>query len=378
MKVRSGFLVETVGACSCLRPQARRGRVEELLWPLISAYVVHFKSRRKLRVFRIAAAVAADGLIQDHVDGLVKRIEAVRSLVVGAAKVHGIHQRSIEVEMNKFSRPLHSPKVKLVRPGRIVKFGDWLKNRGPTRGTLRSFPRNVGVYVSGVIFHDVDFAVGRPAPGNPQRPPGRPDARPGINSAAHAEVAVLPAMDAARGEACGSVIRLGALSAPILAALAITGIRFFLPPGFDNQFSMSAGGILRLVPLELLVAHKAVFVSPVRGIGPAVGIEFVLPNEPIARRRLVRNVGGARKQPPCGCNSCGSEYPFQHAAAGDHDRASLQTSASHATVEQRSPHRHHPTLYFRISSALTSLLMPGASGPSTSPSIIFCGPPDSI
>ena len=31
----------------------------------------------------------------------------------------------------------------------------------------------------------------------------------------------------------------------------------------------------------------------------------------------------------------------------------------------------HATLYFRISSALTSLLMPGSSGAETSPSIIW-------
>jgi hypothetical protein len=40
--------------------------------------------------------------------------------------------------------------------------------------------------------------------------------------------------------------------------------------------------------------------------------------------------------------------------------------------------RSHPTLYFRISSALTSLLIPGSSGAGASPSIILIGPPASI
>ena len=51
-------------------------------------------------------------------------------------------------------------------------------------------------------------------------------------------------------------------------------------------------------------------------------------------------------------------------------------TATHADRSETGvPRPSHPTLYFRISSAPTSLLMPGSSGAGTSPSIILMGPP---
>ena len=54
-------------------------------------------------------------------------------------------------------------------------------------------------------------------------------------------------------------------------------IRFLFAPGFNDQEAVAAGSILRLIPLQFFITHKACFIPPFFGVWWAILVEFIGP-----------------------------------------------------------------------------------------------------
>src|SRR5262249_57024513 len=107
--------------------------------------IAHLKSGGKIRPRRIPAASAADGEVQDDIVRLMKGILAFSVLVKRVFEVGRVQQDVVNIELDGFIIPIHPPDMKLLRPFRVVEFGDGLLNGVPLRrpAILRS-PGNIG------------------------------------------------------------------------------------------------------------------------------------------------------------------------------------------------------------------------------------------
>src|SRR6185436_8084743 len=99
-------------------------------------------------------------------------------------ELHFVQPCSIDRERDRPLVPVHPPHVKGSRPFGIVEALQRLPGISPDRQKrLRTAPRYIGEQRAAVILHDVDLAAVRPWAGDPERPEGGPQTRPGIDAA---------------------------------------------------------------------------------------------------------------------------------------------------------------------------------------------------
>src|SRR5262249_44239149 len=141
----------------------------------------------------ITAASAADGEVQDDIVRLMKGILAFSVLVKRVFEVGRVQQDVVNIELDGFIIPIHPPDMKLLRPFRVVEFGDGLLNGVPLRrpAILRS-PGNIGQEYPPIILHNVYLAVARPFAFDTQGPECGPESRTRVNPSPHFETAILP------------------------------------------------------------------------------------------------------------------------------------------------------------------------------------------
>jgi len=158
---------------------------------------------------------------------------------------------------------------------------------GPPFGLSVHLAGDVGADLAGVILHDVDLTAGRPADAGPvgaEHPEGRPAPGLSVDARAHLELAVFEFVQAARDEAGGGVINIFTAGGPASAAGDIAGIGFVFRTGFDDEQTIRTPGVFGLIPLQFLIAHEATLVTPIRGVGRTILVEFIVPDHfPIVR-----------------------------------------------------------------------------------------------
>ena len=150
---------------------------------------------------------------------LPERVLRLFILVKRILKVRRVEEHVINVELNLAVVPIHPPNMKLLGPLGILEFGDGLLDGVPNGFPLiTTAPSHIGQENTPVVLNDIDLTVPGPFPGDPQRPEGRPETEPRINSAAHFETAVLPTVQTLGGQACRRVLGILPVFRPILAA----------------------------------------------------------------------------------------------------------------------------------------------------------------
>ena len=164
----------------------------------------------------------------------------------------------------------------------------------PERFAVRGCAGDICQQFAAIIFHDVNFAVGGPGFANAQRPPGGPAAGVDIDAAAHLEAAVLPGMAGTCFEAGRGIVDKWPVLFPVRAAGNVIGIGPVFAASFYDEQAVLTFGVPGLVPLELVVANETVLIDPIGGIGWAVVVEFVGPDEFIGwscrgQREEIRN-----------------------------------------------------------------------------------------
>ncbi len=73
---------------------------------------------------------------------------------------------------------------------------------------------------------------------------------------------------------------------PFPAAGLVIRILHRLPTCFNDQTAAAAECILRLIPLQLMVADKAMLIGPMVRIGAAVMREIIMPDQMVAVGRV--------------------------------------------------------------------------------------------
>src|SRR5205807_4440939 len=114
-----------------------------------------------------------------------------------------------------------------------------------------------------VVLQDVDLAAARPLAADAERPESRPEPRPRVDPPLHLETAILPAPQPLGGQAGGGVAGILPVGLPIGAVRLVARVLFALPACLDDQPAPMTPGVLRLVPLQLLIADEAGLITPV-------------------------------------------------------------------------------------------------------------------
>lgn len=130
-----------------------------------------------------------------------------------------------------------------------------------------------------VELHQVYFATGWPPRLIPQCPDGRPGALYCRDSGSHFQSPVSELEALSAFEAGAGVLRILTITSPIATAGLIASILHTLFPPCDLQDSTDDAGILRLVPLEFLVADESVLELPACRVGCSWLIELIVPYE---------------------------------------------------------------------------------------------------
>ena len=208
----------------------------------------------------------------------MKRIAALCIVSVRQLKV--VHQFAVEPEVNFLFIPPHRPDVKLFRPRVAAEFGNGFLDRKPF-GVPVETVAEIGEHVAAVKFHDVHLAARRPANAGlcAEGPERRPAPRPRVNAGAHLELAVFKLAQAARRDAGRGIINPFAAGLPVRAIGDEVRIQLVRRSRLNDEQAVRAKRVFRLIPLQLSVAHKAVFVVPVRRIGRAVRVKFIVPDK---------------------------------------------------------------------------------------------------
>ena len=165
-----------------------------------------------------------------------------------------------------------------VRPCRIAEISDRFLRVVPFHARrVAGRPRDVGEQHPAVILHDVDLAVGRPAALHAKGPECRPQTGARVDLRAHLESTESPLSQPARRHARGRELCVRPSGSPVGALRLVRRVRPALAPRLDDQPSALAPGVLRLIPLELLVSHEPGLVGPAARVGSAVTLELVRP-----------------------------------------------------------------------------------------------------
>lgn len=296
------------------RPAAFASCSVGLSFFLIHPHVIYFVVHRQRAVVDRAAVVAAESEVQK--DELLA-VEGVYACAAAAA-VHGlfevylVEQFAVEVYAYRVFIPVHTPYVELVRPVGIalekvcVRYFPGI----PYRLVLPfTSPCGVGEdvrYAVGVVvLHDVDLAVMGPR----QRCAEKPYCGPSTFCCGYAgpyfEPPVAEGIFAAGVYRRGGVFGEGQLLVPIFSIGVVFGTWAPFAAGFDGEYAAAAASVVTLVILCFVVALETLFISPLAGIGTAVGGEFVAPYETVAfaticiglaARRLRADVSRYEKQ----------------------------------------------------------------------------------
>ena len=142
--------------------------------------------------------------------------------------------------------------------------------RPRSRLPRRRRPADVGEQLVAVVLHDVDLAVGRPRAGRAERPERRPHARRGCRCA-RASRSGRTGSCACRASSCWPTCsRRLAVALPVGCRAHRSGLTTCSRRASMTSRPLLDARVVGLVPLQLLVAHEAALVGPVRRIGRAV------------------------------------------------------------------------------------------------------------
>ncbi len=160
------------------------------------------------------------------------------------------------------------------------------------------------------------------SPRVPKGPDGGPGSHLGIQPGADLHTAELPGLASRRRDAGRRVFGVLAVGLPAGTAGGIVGVlRPFLAP-LDQQYAAFAGRVLRLVPLQFLVAREPAFARPESGIRPSLHVEFVVPEE-LHACPCRRNVG-VRKHRICRLRREGRQQQVDRMDPGETSHGSLR------------------------------------------------------
>ena len=232
----------------------------------------------------VAALFAANGEVKQQIVWLAERVFLVGGLVECLGEINGVEQPTVEIDFDGIFVPIHTPGVETVVPFcGVAKRGK--RGFDAVPNGLEAIFRcvcGIGEDHAAVILHDVDLAATRPLTRGAKGPDGGPKSVLGFNFSADFKAPVKPLLFAGGFHACGSVADALAVLFPALTVGVVCRVGFVDATGFDNQVAIFAESVLWLVPLQFLVADKAMFVGPVFGIGAAIFVELIMPNQLVA------------------------------------------------------------------------------------------------
>ncbi len=137
--------------------------------------------------------------------------------------------------------------------------------------------KKMRVVVYSVIFHDVDFTARRPLHRCTQRPNGRPRTAFQRYSCPYFKTAIQKLLLTCRFQRRRSIFDKWSRFSPIGTSLFVEGIRPFFASSFNNQFTILAIRIVFLIPLQLVVAYKPLFKTPIFGIRFPIFVKLIAP-----------------------------------------------------------------------------------------------------
>ena len=132
------------------------------------------------------------------------------------------------------------------------------------------------------LTHDIDFAVMGPRQRCAEKPYRGPSAFCYGYAGPHLEPPVAEGIFAAGVYRRGGIFGEWRLLVPIFSIGVVFGARAPFAAGLDGEDTAAAAGVVALVILRFVVALESLFISPLAGIGTAVGGEFVAPYEAVA------------------------------------------------------------------------------------------------
>ena len=262
-------------------------RPTRLLLLLVNAHIVNLVSHRHCLVVYFPTVVAPDGEVEQQVLRSCEGVDVLTDAsVYRLAQRNVVQQFVIQINPDVARSPVHPPDMELVGPCGIflskMAEGDAF---GVPYGIVapvvapRSIGQNVGDAIDAIELHHIYFTARRPFHVFPQQPDGRPRTAGGGYLGTHLEPPVEEAEAVASGQRSRSVAERLALPAPVGGTFLIGGILAFVGSCLDDEASTLLAGILALIPLRLVVAHKATFGLPNGRVGQSVSVELVAPDE---------------------------------------------------------------------------------------------------
>ena len=140
------------------------------LFLLIDADIVDFVAHREGIGLRFASVDSTDGKVEKDVLGLVERIGVVTDGTINGVEGGDVVEKfAIKIDSDSFGIPIHRPDVEFLCPvGVFLKKMGERDALGVPHGIVRTVITPCGIgedvgYTSHlVVFHDVDFTIGRP------------------------------------------------------------------------------------------------------------------------------------------------------------------------------------------------------------------------
>ena len=205
----------------------------------------------------------------------------------GLGQIHGVQQSTIHAKLHLRFVPIKLPHMERLAPGFhtvVAAFARKLVERRARILPLRlawlvAGPCGVGKQQTLEVLHDVDLAATGPWARAAHTPECWPQTIAHLNAAAHLHATVGEGEGALGGQTGAGIVSGFATGAPVGAAGHEVGIGHALVRGLDDQQAALAARVLRAIPLQLLIAHEAFLVSPLRRIRCAIGVEAVLEDQ---------------------------------------------------------------------------------------------------
>lgn len=259
----------------------------KVLFLLIDTDIVDFVAHGKGIVLRFASVDSTDGKVEKDILGLVERIGMVADGTVdGVEGGNVVEQFAIKIDTDGFGIPIHCPDVEFLCP--VGVFLEEMGERdalGVPNGIVRtvvapcSIGENVRLTTDLVVFHDVDFAIGRPRHAVTQCPNGRPSTTHGRDASTHLQTAIKETVSATGVHTGRRITSVWTIALPTATACLITRIRNGIEFAFEDEDSILAIGVLLLIPLIFFITHKSTLGMPDVGVEGTCAIEFIVPNE---------------------------------------------------------------------------------------------------
>ena len=149
------------------------------------------------------------------------------------------------------------------------------------RTTPAGIGQDAGSTILDVVLHNVNLATFGPLVLVAKQPDGGPGTRCRGNLCSNLEAAVTEGVPALCGETGRRIIGIATIVAPVIDLRIILLVHHPFDATFDIEHAIVHSGIVGLIVLQLLVAHKARLVGPVLA-RTAFALEFVVPNQLIA------------------------------------------------------------------------------------------------